>query len=121
VKERADFYKKKVSPALFNFLQSINTDNYEQSKKDLISALSEASGKPASEVEAQVASWQKSFEDAKAKAIQLSTDAAKKSAKVMSHFAFIYFFVILASLVAAGVGGMMGATCKRTSSCVNVQ
>jgi hypothetical protein len=108
-KEKAEFYKSKVSPALANFLQSINTDNYEQSKKDLISALSEASGKPASEVEAQVAAWQKSFEDAKAKAIQLAKETAKKSAEVLSHFAFMYFFVILASVVAAGIGGMLGA------------
>jgi hypothetical protein len=58
---------------------------------------------------AQVAAWEKSFTDAKAKATQVAKDAAMKSASVMSHFAFLYFFVILISVVAAGMGGMSAA------------
>lgn len=108
-KEKAEFYRKKVTPALINFLQSIGTDNYEQSKKDLVNALAEASGKPQADIENQVAAWQKTFEDAKEKAVQAAKDAAMKTASMLSHFAFIYFFVILISIVSAGMGGMVAA------------
>jgi hypothetical protein len=117
-KAKAELYKSKVMPALFNLIESINTDNYDQARKNFIDAVSQASGKPATEVEAKVDEWQKSFQAAKDKAIQKAKDAAEKSAALVSRLALINFLVILLSVVSAGMGGVAGA--RRTVKKINV-
>jgi hypothetical protein len=107
--KKAAEYKKNVTPALHNFFESIGTDNYDQAKNNLVSALAQASGKSPQEMQEKVNAWQKSYEDAKAKAAQVAKDAAASTADFISKMSLIAFILIATSVIAAGIGGMVGA------------
>lgn len=112
IKNKAAIFKKKVSPAVHRLLESINTDNYPQARQNLIEIISAASGKSATEIKSKIDDWKKKYEDAKAKAADAAEAAANKTAELISRFAMLNFFLILVSVISAGLGGIFGLYCK---------
>lgn len=108
IKAKAKEAKKELVPAVYHFVDSINTPQYDDARKNLLNKLWEISGKSSSDLQQMIDKWQSAYETAKGKAVEIAKQAAEKTASFMAKLALINFFIFLSGVIMAGIGGILG-------------
>jgi F0F1-type ATP synthase membrane subunit b/b' len=100
--------KANLEEAMASYLNSIESSNNEATKEKLVSALREATGKSSEEINQKIEEWKNDYSEAKEKVYQKVVEVSKDTAKVLSQFALLNFFILISGLVAGIIGGCHG-------------
>lgn len=100
--------KADLEKAMARYLSSIDNSNDEEAREQLVSALVEATGKSQEEIEQKIAEWKNDYLEAKEKVYQKVVEVSKDTAKAVSQFALLNFFILMSGIIAGMMGGCHG-------------
>lgn len=106
--QSAEKIKSELETLMVQYFKSMESSNYEDSKKKLVSFLSERTGKSSEEINQQIDEWKQAYTEAKEQAKHQVADASKDAAKALSQFSLLNFFILISGIVAGMMGGAHG-------------
>lgn len=104
----AEKIKAELESLMTRYLNSIENTNYEKTKRELVSFLSETTGKSPEEVNQKIDEWKNDYIEAKEQAYQAIAEVSKDTAKAISQFSLLNFFILISGIVAGMMGGSHG-------------
>ncbi|HXH55563.1 MAG TPA: hypothetical protein VNK03_07480 [Gammaproteobacteria bacterium] len=100
--------KANLEKVMTSYLTSMESPNDERAKEKLVSALTEATGKSSEEINQKIAEWKDDYNEAKEKTYQKVVEVSKDTAKAISEFALLNFFILICGILAGILGGYHG-------------
>jgi hypothetical protein len=104
----AEKIKAELETLMTRYLNAIESARYEDAKKALVDFLSERTGKSSEEINQQIDEWQEAYTEAKAEAYQRVAEVSQNTAKAVSQFSLLNFFILISGIVAGMMGGVHG-------------
>ncbi|HEV2523762.1 MAG TPA: hypothetical protein VGU44_01350 [Gammaproteobacteria bacterium] len=104
----AEKVKGKLEELMTSYLNSMESSNYEKTKRELVSFLSETTGKSSEEVTQTIDGWKNDYVEAKEQASQALAKVSKETAKGIAQFSLLNFFLIIIGIAAGMMGGVHG-------------
>ena len=110
-KEKKEEIKKRLERLVKAYLNSDEMTD-EKAKEELINSLVEITGDKEEKINRIVEEWYQTYTEAKEKMLQAAEDTANKTAGVLSQMAWMNFFILLGTLLAAIVGAAQGVNTR---------
>ena len=100
--------KANLEEVMTRYLNSLESPSNVETKERLVSALTEVTGKSRDEINQKIDEWKNDYLEAKEKAYQKVAEVSKATAKAVSQFALLNFFILISGIISGIMGGCHG-------------
>ncbi|HXH54578.1 MAG TPA: hypothetical protein VNK03_02405 [Gammaproteobacteria bacterium] len=104
--------KSELETLIASYLNSIENSHYEKTKRELVSFLSEKTGKSSVEINQNLEEWKNDYIGAKEQAKHALEEASKEATTAVSQFALLNFFILMSGIISGMMGGTHGIRSK---------